>query len=417
MKDLLTGFSNKKGSFAIFAVMAFTAMLIMLAAAISASSNVAIGSVTDCFGRLWGKSLLSEYDVYLKERYGILGFQGDEASIEKKLKMYIDYSFAEKDYVNYKDVDCQLEDYTLIKTENLKSEIEKIVKSGFKPKVEEDKNKIEDYEDRYISNNWIIQGLPSYGKTEKTYFSGVINKIKAGIGINEMIGNIAADKYILTFFKDCVDKRDLKDTYFNCEVEYIISGELSDLRAKKETRSKLKLLRNSLNLYYLYTCTEKREGALTLATAITPGPAAVLTQAVILEMWAYAEAENDMKILYDKKTVPLLKNDSNWALSIENVFGSSTEEAEAKLNQQSEEESAQTNYVSPQTIEGQEYSKYLGILLCGISEETKLLRIMDLIQINMKYLYSDSFLLSDYNIGLNYQVTVNGRRHEFEEKY
>ena len=123
------------------------------------------------------------------------------------------------------------------------------------------------------------------------------------------------------------------------------------------------------------------------------------------------------EILYDKKTVPLLKNDSNWALSIENVFGSSTEEAEAKLNQQSEEESAQTNYVSPQTIEGQEYSKYLGILLCGISEETKLLRIMDLIQINMKYLYSDSFLLSDYNIGLNYQVTVNGRRHEFEEKY
>ncbi len=64
------------------------------------------------------------------------------------------------------------------------------------------------------------------------------------------------------------------------------------------------------------------------ASAVTPGPAALLTQAVILELWAYAEAENDLKILYDKKTVPLLKDDTNWALSIENVLGNGSLQTE-----------------------------------------------------------------------------------------
>ena len=153
---------------------------------------------------------------------------------------------------------------------------------------------------------------------------------------------------------------------------------------------------------------------MTIASALTPGAAAVVTQAAMLEIWAYAEAENDMEILYDKKTVPLLKNDSNWALSVENVFGGekpSTEEKDRFTDEQ------KNKYISPDIITGEDYDSYLKILLCGISEKTKLLRIMDLIQINMKFLYNETFLMKDYSMGLEYLITVNGREYGFDEHY
>ena len=140
----------------------------------------------------------------------------------------------------------------------------------------------------------------------------------------------------------------------------------------------------------------------------------MLTQAAILEIWAYAEAENDMEILYDKKTVPLLKNDSNWALSAENVFGSKRNGTEGKNGF---DDGQKSKYVSPEIIAGENYDSYLKILLCGISENTKLLRMMDLIQINMKFVYNETFLMKEYSMGLEYMIKVNGRKYEFDEHY
>ena len=51
------------------------------------------------------------------------------------------------------------------------------------------------------------------------------------------------------------------------------------------------------------------------------------------------------------------------------------------------------------------------------SQKTKIMRIMDIIQINMKYLYSDTSLLKEYNTGLRYQFNVNGQGYEFDEHY
>ena len=106
------------------------------------------------------------------------------------------------------------------------------------------------------------------------------------------------------------------------------------------------------------------------ASAVTPGPAALLTQAVILELWAYAEAENDLKILYDKKTVPLLKDDTNWALSIENVL--ETAACKQKKVQKKEDAGEEgQSYIAPKVMRGEDYSSYLSVLLCGISRRHK----------------------------------------------
>ena len=196
-------------------------------------------------------------------------------------------------------------------------------------------------------------------------------------------------------------------TLSTCEVEYVISGELDDYEAKADVESKILGIRNMLNLYYLYACPSKRDTAMALAQTLTPGAAAFLTQAVILETWAFAEAHNDLKLIYDDKAVPLLKTDSNWALSLENVFNTN---GESYGNDE-------IKNILPRTVEGEDYTDYLKVILCGVPEETKLLRIMDLIQINMKYTYCDYFLLKDYYCGIKYNLRVNGTDYEFEDTY
>ena len=221
---------------------------------------------------------------------------------------------------------------------------------------------------------------------------------------------IKMDKYIMVFFKDYMETRDLGQTFFNCEVEYIISGEYNDLTIKEDVEEKIVLLRNILNLFYLYTCQEKREIAMALASSITPGAMAFITQGILLETWAFAEAKNDIKLLYDNNAVPLLKDDDNWALTADNVFD--IEEGKDTLTKEEQRE-----YILPQKVEGLTYSDYLKILLKVVPEETKALRIMDLIQINMKYTYYDSFLIKEYNCGLSYRLKINDIEYRFEDKY
>ena len=218
-------------------------------------------------------------------------------------------------------------------------------------------------------------------------------------------------------------------------MEYLLTGKTDDARSLKSTATTLKLLRNGLNLAYLYSCSEKREAALAAAQLITPGPAATALQAVILETWAWLEAENDWKLLQDGKSVPVLKKDENWAITLDNVLeseftdepaGSEDPEAGEKADSggQSGEkrkdenmDGSGTRYIKPQKIEGISYRMYLHVLLSGVSQETRMLRMMDLIQINLKYLYLDNFLLKDYYTGLKYEMNVNNKKYEFEEAY
>lgn len=398
---------SKKGSFSVFAVMIFSALLILTMAAVRSAQEAALSSAVDSFGRVWGKSVLGEFDLYLKDRYGILGFYGNNHSVEEKLGFYARYSLEDKEYIRLDGISADTGAYAFDDADSIKKQIEDAVLYFAEP----DKKayvtpEIEEQADRYISSERIINSLPSRGKTESLYILGVLSKIKGGISIRNLCGEVAADKYILTFFRDYMNSRDLNDTYFDCEIEYILSGKLSDAESKQSVKRNITAIRNLLNLYYLYTCPEKKEAVIALAETMTPGPAAALTQAVIMETWAYMEAENDINILYNGETVPLLKKDCNWALTLENVFGAAGEAA-----------AGEQEYISPQVLEGEDYKSYLAVLLCGLPEQTKLLRIMDLIQINAKYVYCGSFLLKDYCGGLEYDIKVNGNAHGFEETY
>ena len=395
---------NKKGSFAVLATILFSSMMILTAAAIQSAGQEAVSSTAESFGPLWGKSILAEYDRNLKDRYGIFAFYGSKLQVEEKLDFYAAYSCEKKKYISCGKTDCELEKYALNDKENFLKQVREAALAGTKPRAlkmqagkTSGRTKTSEADDgdegnRYIRNERILNSLPSEGKGGSVGILSLADKLKEGASVSTVVNASAENVYIFRFFKDCMNERELGETFFRNEVEYLLTGKPDDKKAKKKVGNSLILLRNSLNLAYLYSCEEKRNAALAAAELIMP-TAPILTQALILEGWAYMEARNDLKILYAGKTVPILKKDENWAISLENLLA-----AEYGL--------------SPSG-----YAGYLRILVAAMPQETLLLRMMDIIQINMKYLYCEWFLMDDYYTGLRYSIEVNKRKHEFEETY
>lgn len=433
---------NKRGSYVILATILFSSMMILTAAVLHASGENAIASTADSFGRLWGRSILAEYDIKLKDRYGIFAFYGDELSVAEKVDFYAEYSARGKKYIDIEPSKCSLEEYKLSNTENFTAQLKEAVLTDTKPlKIErkesvavgssegdaEAEGKAEDKAvgraggNRYIKSERIIAALPSGGKEGGISVLTLAERLKEGFSAETVVNSAAENIYMFRFFKDCMNDRKLGESFFENEIEYILTGKLDDTKAKNKVKSNLTLLRNSLNLAYLYGCDEKRNAALAAAELIMP-EAPMLAQALILEGWAYMEARNDIKILYAGREVPILKKDENWAVSLDNLLAAEygVDSTGAEAGTESEAGSASetgTSYLPPVKIEGKNYEDYLRILAAALPQETALLRMMDIIQINMKYLYCDYFLMDDYYVGLKYSIVINDREHEFEEKY
>lgn len=396
----------KKGSYIVFLVFFFSGLMIMIGAVIHRSIEDVVYSSTENLGRLWGNSIIAEYDRELKERYGFTGYYGNIQSVKEKLELYSDYSFNGKGYIEVGDIECELEEFRLAEPEQIRKQIKYMMLSGWTPEKDkktenEDEEIHEESGNRYISAPWILEALPS-NRSGGAHFGDYIS-----------IGGAFEIEYIFKAFKDYVDKRELAKTYFDNEVEYIITGKPDDEKARKGVYYKLLFERNASNLIYLYSCSEKRTAAMTAAELLTPGPAAVLTQGLILETWALFEARNDIELLYAGEKVPLVKGDANWAIELDNVIKKEFEKDNRKLDADKEA----PKYIKPERIEGLNYSEYLRTLLLTVSGELRILRIMDLIQINMKYTYCDYFLWEDYYTGLKFSIVVNGRKHEFVEEY
>ena len=396
---------DKRGSYTVFLTIFLCGLMIFIIAVIKASANLAIDSTTENFGRVWAKSIIAEYDRALKERYGFYGFYANEYMVEEKILYYAGKTTKGKDYLKTGECKVDLDGYKLMEMNTFLDQLTDTMLRGEIPNRSFFSAGETETEagHRYIAADWIINSLPSKNKESTVNTSIILNRVRRGDSLSSLANYAMVNNYIFKYFNNYVDYDEFKEnTFFKNEVEYIITGKLDDERARKNVYNDLVALRNGLNLAYLYGCEEKLNMVRAIAELLTPGPEAEATAAMLLEMWAYAEAKNDLALLYDKKTVPLTKGDQNWALGFGSIlFG----------------DSSGKNYVTPSCIEGIEYDKYLAILLATVSEKTRVLRIMDLIQINLKYAYCDYFLLEDYYVGLNYSLVVNGRSHEFTEAY
>ena len=403
---------SKKGSYIVFITMLFSGILILIMTVLHFSREIAISSSADSLSQLWTNSILSEYDIFLDERYGIKAFVSDEYTAEKKLAKYTAYTADSLEYVHIDEITVFLDDYSLLNGNNFVKSVNSSVLNLRMPKTAsfcvsgENVTSITDInENRYIANQSILMSLPS----NRTIFSDDIS--------DSLLSSLSLEKYIFTFFKSNTVDRDLKETYFSNEIEYIISGKPDDKRSLESVRTKLVFHRNALNMAFLLKSKDKQAEALAAAELLTPGPAAELTKLAILETWAFLESENDVDLLLGGKRVPLNKTDLNWALSIENALSEFSGSESSSDIDQGDTSKDSRRYIEPPVVSGLDYEGYLKILLAEIAENTKVLRIMDLIQINAKYLYSGSFLISDYYIGLDTEIKVNGKIHMLSKEY
>ena len=87
---------EKKGSAMVMLAIAFLGFAICIAGAIGVSRRLVVSSECECFGRVWSKAILSEYDVHLLEDYSIMAYFGNDSDVSRKVNDYLEYSSKNK---------------------------------------------------------------------------------------------------------------------------------------------------------------------------------------------------------------------------------------------------------------------------------------------------------------------------------
>lgn len=217
------------------------------------------------------------------------------------------------------------------------------------------------------------------------------------LNIPEMIqdtGNeFFVDCYIIDLFKNGTDQgKDKHRSVLSYEVEYILSGREEDAANLQNTVNRLSLIRMIMNMVYLMQSSTKtaaiRVAAAALASAILMPFLEEVFYLLILAAWAYGEALIDCKCLLDGGKVPLMKSDNTWTLSLNQL----THIGISQLSGYA---------VSNHDAQGMSYEDYLRLLLFGVSKEKKYVRMLNLMEANVRLEDGcDSFLLSNCVFGI-----------------
>lgn len=230
-----------------------------------------------------------------------------------------------------------------------------------------------------LSNNAIsLSNLPTTIKSEKkTKEDSVLSSAsdKAGLALyaDMKFGN----------YRKCVENTALK-----YEMEYIIGGQDCDSDNLLKTSEKLALIRNAMNLMYIISDKEKMATISTVSASATTAIGLPFLEpvikAVITEAWAMAESINDVKELLKGEEIPLIKKESDWNTSLENLLPAKSQHYKGE--------------------KGINYEMYLKMLIMLENNKKCVHRIMDLLQLNVQKRYNKSFMMSDCFQALEYDV-------------
>ena len=257
-----------------------------------------------------------------------------------------------------------------------------------------------DSEGRSLKNGRVSESLPSAAagcKEKRAYAGGSVLKDLSEDGTGEALGDdLITTGYIESYFRNELDEDSADDHFFRCEVEYILYGCMSDEENYKKAYHSIFAVRTAVNTAYLYMDPEKSALILATAEAMTPGPFAPLTQVLLTLAWAAVESENDMKNLEAGNGVPLIKNSATWMTDIDGAAKGA---------------SGGEDYIPVPGDSHMTYSRYLDMLLLTLDRDTKLYRIMDLIQINLKGTERADFTMSDHFTGLALKAEIAKKSH------
>lgn len=403
---------NKKGIVVIFLtciLASLTGVSILLG---KAAYNKACIEYADGILNLSARSCMTKYHPQLKEEYDIFAYYGGDINILKEeINKYIEAScnhginssfrFNLKPEIEGIEFNISMHPLTnllLFKNNILEScDLKRL--SIIKNFNKEYKNINEEYNiSRELLNSYVIENLPS---SEMGIKSSILDDLYIGtdFNISYPIESQIINGYILEKFNSHTNIK--FDRFFNHEIEYILTGELNSMDCYKKVRNRLKILRVGLNIMFLQTDPEMQTILTETAAILTPGPEAVATKAALTILWAEREAENDLKLLENGFLVPIKKSAPSWAVDIREIIAPTLGEAPVK----------------PGKTSGINYNGYLNFLLHATNAETKLIRLMDLIQINIITGSQKDFLMKNYYGGMEFYAKVQDKELHFIENY
>lgn len=463
------GLKSRRGSSAVMLTGLFLSMILAAGTIGEAASRRAAVSVAECILETAGRSVLAGYDRALKERYALFGYEYDEEELQRVLRAASEESLASFPLTecSIENIVTEKSAYCLGDTEILKEQIEDVMKYRIladavdsvadrfryvreaaddmsdrqkqKQRLEEAKEEqrrlssseeengsengeenglaeadrvhgtltglkdridgnaesgTAEEENAILRNRSISDALPSVlaGYEENTAFSGIfsaVSKFPDLADSEEIMSEVRLDSYINSFFSARTDEK-AEDSFFRNEIEYILYGSFSDEENAKKAAKSIYALRTALNMAYIYSNQTMLSQTLTLAESLTPGPFAPLTQLLIITAWSALEAYNDLQNLKEANRIPFVKSESSWKVDLESV-------ASGEFDGGMIENDSDT---------GMSYRSYLMILLLTEDNETKLLRIMDLIQINLKGSSRGDFVFENMFCGFKATVEI-----------
>ena len=396
---------NKRGMVSVF-VMIFSVSIISLAMLfIGGTRAKAISSSVESLGHLWAKSILGEYTDKLYERYGIFAYKAKSpAEVDDKLNQLSEITFKGKRYIDCEGCNSSLYRYSLAELDNFQKQVNKAAVADKQKKFKDIELDVYTPSDRTILNDAIVAGLPSKGRLSSFSLSNFINKIKEVDDIKDVLkggkDELLQMKYMKNHFQSAVSQSEDDDSFFKYELEYILAGKASDEGNLKSARNRIITIREAMNIAYINKNPQMRDLALTIAELISSPAAAPATQQALIAAWAYAESVNDYRLLVHGKKVPLMKDDDSWAVNLKSIITNPNPE-----------------YIDKNNEKGNTYNEYLQAMIFLTNKDNRLLRMMDLIEINMKYCYYGNFSISSHYTGIDYSMDVNGRTHNFSAEY
>lgn len=429
---------GKRGSSLVMLAIVFTGFALCIAAAIGVSRDLTVSSECEAFGRVWSRAILSEYDIHLMDDYSIMAYFGNDDEVSSKLDSYLNYSMQGRMNAHIKGANADLTGYELGDPANFRKALKlsatgiavsEIINGRGRESRGLDTGEGFDEEGRVICNPVVIDTLPSHGAGGSVSGETLAEKAKSVGDESGLAGYLSGAGTEILLLQRCFDNHvttpdDKKHLLVN-EWEYVIKGSMDDEANYRAVRRRLFIARNALNLAALYKDPAKVELIVTVAETITPGPLGAVTQVLIAEAWAAMETEEDLNDLYQDLRVPVMKSPDEWKTDIGKVLGSDKvkkkldEESRELLEEKSEEIEDLSGKVTTVTQfrEGLNYDEYVLLMVMALNDNVRLLRIMDLIQINMKYRYYADFNMMEYYTGVRFTIDVNGKSHEFEDSY
>ncbi len=229
--------------------------------------------------------------------------------------------------------------------------------------------------------------------------TGLDESEKKGIGPNHLFEKYLHEKC------GCYGN-ELEGSKLKYELEYIFAGKDSDYANLEKTLEAIFVWKEAANFAHIMGDASKRAEAqalaLTASVLLTLPELEHQIMMAIIFAWSFAETISDLRILLSGGKVPIIKTASTWNLSLEHMLEF-------------------RDHLKDGGGTGLSYKDYLNILIYLEKKEKKTMRLMDVIEMNIRKTEGNSnFKLDDCVDILCADFEINGpynKKIEIERSY